>query len=386
MENIAAENAYRSGLGPEREEIDLTRSIPPFPESFPNHLSMSLARLAANKEIGLSLRNGIAGGTDRDRVAGAKWLSPRFRMTLPPDRVLTTNGTQGALLLVLEQCAGKGGLLLTEHLTYAVLGRLAERAHIRVKGLALDTQGIIPEAFEEACRQERPKALYCNPTIHNPTTAVMSEARRLEIADIARRYGVMIIEDDPLGRLHPDAPRPIAALAPDVVWYVMGLTKCLAHGLRVAYLVGPSGNEVEAFTEPVRRLSHWFPAPLSTAIVTEWIENGVAETICEDIRAESLARQALAVEILSDAQITSPIGAMHLWLNLPAELPRAEVVYSLARKGVIVRPSDVFAVDGADRPNALRISLSSPLKRESVAEGLNIIADELSRHKGPWVR
>lgn len=365
-----------------QEEIDLTRSIPPFPQSFPDHLSATLARLATDKLVALSLRNGIAGGTERDRGAGAKWLSSRFRETLAAERVVVTNGTQGALLLVLEQCVGKGGLLLAEQLSYAVLARLAERAHIRIKGLSLDGQGIVPEAFEAACRTERPRALYCNPTIHNPTTAIMSEARRLKIADIARRYGVMIIEDDPLGRLHPDAPRPIAALAPDVVWYVMGLTKCLAHGLRVAYLVGPSAKEVQTFVEPVRRLSHWFPAPLSTAIVTEWIENGTAETICGDIRVESSARQALAVEILQGAEIASPAGAMHLWLKLPDAVPRQELVRSLAQRRVIVRPSDGFAVDDQPCPNALRMSLSSPMNRDSVATGLKTVAEELSRRHG----
>jgi DNA-binding transcriptional MocR family regulator len=288
--------------------------------------------------------------------------------------VMMTNGTQAAILLLLEHLVGQGGLLLTESLTYTPLSTLARRAHIRIRGLALDREGIVPDAFIKACRSDAPRALYCNPSVHNPTTAIMSEERRLAIADIARRYGVVVIEDDPLGLLYPGMPRPIAALAPDVCWFVMGVTKCLAHGFRIAAILGPTPAALNAFLEPVRSLSHWFPAPLPAAVLTSWIESGIANEIREAIRSELAVRSDMAVDCLKGLDVASPPGAMHLWLSLPDGAQRHELVSRLANEGVSIRPSDVFAVEGVTPPNAVRISLGSPPTLGVVREGVARIA------------
>ncbi|QND52072.1 PLP-dependent aminotransferase family protein [Phyllobacterium sp. 628] len=257
------------------------------------------------------------------------------------------------------------------------MASLAQRAHVRVRGLEIDSEGIIPDAFEAACLKERPKALYCNPTDHNPTTAVMSETRRRELIDIARRHSVLIIEDDTLGRLVSDAPPPLAAMAPDVVWYIMGLTKCLAHGLRMAYVVAPSATEMESVFGPARRLSFWAPAALSAAIATYWIEQGTAEAICAAIRDESRERVQLARRILDGADLAATSEALHVWLRLDASRDRHDFVASLERQGVLVRPSDLFAVDGDPPENAVRLSLSSPPSRAEVECGLRTVASTL---------
>lgn len=354
--------------------VDFTRSIPPVPALFPRYFAETLENLAHEPDFSLSLRNGIAAGSERDRAAGAAWIAPRFGEALEPGRIMVTNGTQGALLLLLAHYANPGDLVLAERLSYGVLRQLAERARVRLRGLELDEEGILPDAFEAACRRERPKLLYCNPTVHNPTTAMMSKGRRMAIAEIARQNGVIIVEDEPLGRLHPGAPSPIAAFAPDVTWYIMSTTKCLAHGLRIAYAVGPTPAVVEALVNPVRRLSHWFPAPLSASLVTRWIENGTADKICADICDESSARQKIAERILGNFSISCPDASMHLWLRLPSDVVRTDVKRRLEEQGVMLRLSDDFVVDDHPLPNAMRLSLSSPPHRQDVSTGLEKIA------------
>src|SRR6185295_7435370 len=96
--------------------------------------------------------------------------------------------------------------------------------HLRLQGVAFDEHGLRPDAFEAACRGGA-KALYCVPTLHNPTAAVMPEARRREVAAIARAHGVMVVEDDVHGRLHEDPPPPIASFAPEMSVYLTGTAK-----------------------------------------------------------------------------------------------------------------------------------------------------------------
>jgi len=390
--------------------IDFTRSVPPMPPLLAQCLEETLQGRGTRPDIGMLLRNALAGGSEHDRKMAARWLHPRFGVDLSPERIAVTNGTQSAVLLLLEGLVGQGGLLLTECLSYGVIKDLARRSHVRIAGLAMDEEGILPDAFEAACRRERPGALYCNPTDHNPTTAIASEGRRLALATIARKYGVPIIEDDPVGRLHPDAPPPVAALAPDVTWYVSGVTKCLAHGVRIAYLVAPSAVALERVVGPARRLSHWFPSPLMAMLVSDWIRSGAAEAITAAIRGESEARRQIALKTFSSKPCLSQEGetsafhrphktvecfrilqgadfhckpnGLHGWLRLPASMEANAFAQELAGAGVLVRPAQLFAVGDMPVPNAIRLSFSSPLERDAVENGVERIASLMAQKIG----
>src|SRR5207244_2323011 len=109
---------------------------------------------------------------------------------------------------------------------------------VRLVGVAMDENGILPEALAAACRQHRPKAVYLIPTIHNPTTATMPPGRRKEIADILRANDVLLFEDDAYGMLEPNA-RPLACLIPERTYFAATLSKCIAPGLRVSLLMTP---------------------------------------------------------------------------------------------------------------------------------------------------
>ena len=198
----------------------------------------------------------------------------------------------------------------------------------------------------------------------------MPTQRRAAIADIARRHDVSIIEDDALGRLHLDAPRPIAVLAPERTWYVMTTTKCLSHGLRLAYLVAPSSGAASRFIGPVEHLSYWHPAPLLAALVTRWIDSGVADRIAHSIHEECVAREAAAREILAGLQMESKRGSMHIWLELPQRWNSNDFMIAAERHGVLLRSAELFAVDDQVTPNAVRLSLSTPRSLEAVRRGL----------------
>src|SRR5262249_19183617 len=159
-------------------------------------------------------------------------------------------------------------------------------------------EGLVPAAFEVACKQHSPKALFCVPTLQNPTTAIMSHERRLEIAAIARRHGVMIIEDDVYGLLPVQGPLPFAVLAPAVTWYVTGLNKALAPGMRVGYAVAPDEAGARRLCSAFAFTTMWVVSPLSAVVALQWIADGTAERISDEIRREAMSRQTIAREML----------------------------------------------------------------------------------------
>jgi DNA-binding transcriptional MocR family regulator len=198
------------------ETIDLAQNHPPEPASRPERaaLASSLASIAGGADFGRLLAYPAAGGNPEDREAGAAWIG-RAGVSAAADRVLVCTGSQHGLTVVLATLLRPGDLLLTEALTYAGLKSVVGLLHLKVAGLPVDAHGLRPDAFEQACRKGDARALYVIPTHHNPTTAVMPLERRREIAAIAERHGVTIVEDDVHGLLPESRPVPLAALAPE---------------------------------------------------------------------------------------------------------------------------------------------------------------------------
>ncbi len=98
--------------------------------------------------------------------------------------------------------------------------------------MAIDGHGVVPEALAAACQRHRPKAVYLTRTVHNPSIATVTPARRREIADVIGKANVTLIEDDAYGQLDPDAV-PIASLIPERSYLAASLSKCIVPGLRV---------------------------------------------------------------------------------------------------------------------------------------------------------
>jgi DNA-binding transcriptional MocR family regulator len=358
----------------QREWVDLRRSIPPVPTGLHDAFAAALAALAAHAALDRLARTSTAGGTEEDRAIGARWLEPRFGSPIDASRLLLTNGTQSALLLLFRQLVKPGKVLLAERLSYGVLRDLARVAGINIVGVDLDSEGIVPSALEAACRKHAVGALYCNPTFHNPTTSVMPEARRFELAAIARRYGFSIVEDDPIGRLYPGLPRPIARLARDVTWFVCGLTKTIAQSMRIAYVVAPEPSLAKELIFQNERLTHWAPAPIMAALLAQMIRSGSAAQLTQAIARESIAREEIARRALERFNVVTQTGSLHVWLPLPARLTHAQIVSAAAAAGALIRPASVFAVDQQQPPEAVRLSLSSPLHRDDVRRGVEIFA------------
>ncbi|OHV78056.1 PLP-dependent aminotransferase family protein [Ensifer sp. LCM 4579] len=353
--------------------VDMSMNLPPlFDEpAIAERMWRDIAALQGDQGLNLLMRYQAVGGATRDRVAGAGWLKPRLG-EVAAERVLVCPGAQGALLAIVSVLASKGDRICAEALTYPGLRSLAAHLGIHVAAVAMDEHGLLPEAFEAACLECRPKALYCNPTLHNPTTATLPLKRREAVVAIARRHGVPVIEDDAYGALPTEPLPPLAALAPDLVYHVAGLAKCLSPALRVAYIVVPEPISTIRLESAVRATAG-MASPLSAAIATRWIEGGVAEDVLAAIRRETRLRHQIAAETLAGADILSDGEGFHLWLKLPSAWTRGEFTARLRTGGVGVVASDAFAV--SKPPEAVRVGLGAAETRIELQRSLRIIAD-----------
>jgi DNA-binding transcriptional MocR family regulator len=281
---------------------------------------------------------------------------------------------------VLSGLLRPGDLVVTEALTYPGMKALAGLLHLRLQGVALDENGLRPDAFKAACRGGSVKVLYCVPTLHNPTTAVMPEARRREIVAIARQNDVLIVEDDVHGPLLEDRPPLLAALAPEITIHLSGTAKTLAPGLRIGYILAPR-TLIPRLAIAIRATT-WMAAPLLAEVASVWIRDGTADRILAGNRKEAAARNRLALSVLDRFQVQAHPSAHHVWLHLP-ESRRSETFAEQARRaGVAVTPAQAFVVGkGAAAPRAVRVCLGVARDRAQLEKGLRILAGLLDQRR-----
>lgn len=366
----APARAARSGV------IDMSMNLPPHFDDPPlvSRMWRGIGGLEASGGLDLLLQYQEAGGTLADRTAGAAFLAARLP-SVTPERVLICPGAQGALLAVVRSLAAPGDIICVEELTYPGFRALAAHLGLQLAPVQMDRHGLLPEAFAAACRSHQPKALYCTPTLHNPTTATMPVERREAIAGIARQYGVAIIEDDAYGALPRQALPPLAVFAPELTYHVAGLAKCLSPALRIAYVVPPDARMTARLASAVRAMTS-MASPLTAAIATGWIQDGTAGAVIGAIRKETAARLQLADAILPQGLVQSHPDGFHLWMRLPAPWTRGELTSRLRAGGIGVVGSDAFAV--TNPPEAVRLGLGAPESREELRQSLQIIADLLN--------
>jgi DNA-binding transcriptional MocR family regulator len=357
------------------EIVDLSMNLPPEPDD-PELLDRMQDGLEAlGRDLVYLMRYQGFGGVQADKDAAAHWL--RHRTLVPPqDRLFIAPGAHPALLGILGVLAKAGDVLLSESLTYPGARSIAAQLGLRHVGITMDDEGLDANAFADACARLAPRALYVNPTLLNPTTHTISQRRRVEIVDIARRFGVAIVEDDPYGFLPVDGPAPIAALAPDITWHVAGLAKCLGAGLRIAYVVAPDVRSGWLFASSVRTATV-MASPVTIALATRWITDGTAEALLAAVRQESMARQKLASAILPRGGYRADPVGFHLWLSLPEPWTRSAFVGHTRSTGVSVVASDAFITDGAP-PEAVRVCLGGPADRSAVRGALEFMAHALA--------
>lgn len=321
----------------------------------------------------LLMRYQPPGGAPYDREIAAHWLAARIPGATA-ERTLVTAGLQGGLHSVLSMLLAPGDTLAVEALTYPGVRALAALLRIRLVPVAMDEHGVLPDALDAVCQSAGPKAFYCMPTLHNPTTTTMPRARREAVAAVMKRHNLPIIEDEDYGSLPSDTLPSLASLAPELTYHIIGLSKCLSPSLVVAFVLAPDAWSAARLTSVMRATSGTVSS-LSAAVTSRWIEDGTAAQVVKAIRAEASERLAIATRMLPRSLLTVHKESFHVWLRLPEPWTSGEFVGGLRHAGLGVVGHEAFAVGPAH--DAVRLALGTSATREQLRDGLGMVADLL---------
>jgi DNA-binding transcriptional MocR family regulator len=266
-----------------------------------------------------------------------------------------------------------GDTILTEAGAYYGLRTLAEQIGYRLKGLAMDREGLLPEALDRAAAATASRVLYVTPTLHNPTGRTMGRTRREEIARVARERDLWIVEDDVYALY--DSSRglpPLAALAPERTFYVSSLSKSLSAGLRFGILSTPGGDGLERVLRAMRA-TICAPPGLGPAVGAMWIEDGAADALAAEVKAEMGRRTRMALRLFGPTAEppASPCG-LHLWLPM-SELDAERAVARALRDGVELTPPSAPIVD-AQGLSGVRVCLGGVEDADDLENALRVVA------------
>jgi len=334
--------------------VDLNFNYPSLPGQA-DLLRSALRQLAAGGELDSMLRYAPHGGRMHERACVARHLASRG-LAAEPAQVLIVDGAQHGLAVTMMALLQPGDVIAADALTYPGFKVLAEALHLELLPIAASGQGPDPDALERLCTRRRVRALYTMPTMHNPLGWVTSMSRRRRLASIARQHGLLVIEDAAYAFLAEDPPAPLAALAPETTVYVCGLSKSVATGLRVGFVVAPQAWVPKI--ERAIRATTWCTPGVTTAIACGWLDDGTVGRLESEKRRDAAMRQAVVDDTLAGLRCVRHPSSYFVWLPLPEETRADRVAAALMRDGVSVSTAEPFAIS-RHVPHALRLALGS---------------------------
>jgi DNA-binding transcriptional MocR family regulator len=222
--------------------------------------------------------------------------------------------------------------------------------------LAMDENGIRPDAVAKAHREAHLSALYVQPTIQNPLGMTMPQARRADLLRVVEKLGLTVIEDTVYGFL--DEETPMAALAPDSCITLDSLSKKVAPGLALGFIVSPPRLR-ERIMAAVRS-GGWTASGFAFAAGQRLMADGTVAELSRLKRIDAARRQQMAAKYLAGFEIQANAKSYHLWLTLPQHWRSQTFVAAAARRDIALTPSTTFAVIPGHAPNAVRLALGAP--------------------------
>ncbi len=334
--------------------------------------SAALARAMAEAAASLGAQYLEYPGLRRDRYcreAALEWFAHcSMQGRIDADDLVLTHGGQNGINIVLQCCLrGERPVVLCEELAYPGFRHAVRLARAEVVPVALDDEGMVPEALDAACRRHGGQVVCVTPDAQNPTAVRMGSARRAAIAAVARRHDLQIIEDDcytaPVSGL--DALRVIA---PERTWHVTSLSKTISAGMRFGIVVAPEGMG-EAGRLTAQHSFFGLPRPV-TDIVTRLFSSGEAMALRQGAQEVMSRRLQMVVQAMGAQDIVWQPGLSFIWLRLPIGWRASTFARMAEAEGVLLRSADEYVLADGHAPNAVRIALSGGVAEERLMRAI----------------
>jgi DNA-binding transcriptional MocR family regulator len=343
----------------------------PATDGFNRILAQLLPRLSSDPRFGDMKDYHPSEGPLWAREAAAQWLR-HTGVEAQASQMLIVEGAQHGIANTLRSLTNSGDTVLADSVTYQGINALCRSLGLILIGVDADARGMSPEALRLACAEHQPRLLFLVPSIHNPTAITLDAERREELAAVIRETNLLVIEDDVYRPLLDQSPPAFAALMPERTIYISALSKCIAPGLRMGFVMAPQPlvQDVAA----MQRIDCWSTSPLTALIATRLIEDGHADHLVSEQREELRIRQALLATHLEGLEFQHSATGTHAWLVLPEPWTGSRFARLCQDRGVVLLAGGAFTLRPELSPQAVRINISAALSREQLIKALSVIS------------
>ncbi len=310
------------------------------------------------------LAYGFEQGDGGFRNALARMLEPIYGAAVDPDHLLVTNGASQAIDLVCTLFTTAGDVIFVEEPTYFLVRKIFADHRLKPVALPMDGDGLSIEALEAELKRTHPAFLYTIPTYHNPSSTSLSAARRLQLAELSRRYELLVVADEVYHPLsYASAPPPPMAgfsLTANII-SLGSFSKILAPGLRLGWL--------QASPAIIERMVHCGLLdsggglnPFTSGVVCSAIELGLLAEHLALLRrtySERLAAMCAALREQLSGRIAfqQPEGGFFIWVKMPEGTDTGKLLRRARAKQVEFMPGPSFS-SRQGLKNYLRLSFA----------------------------
>ena len=364
----------------ERPEVISFAGGLPSPATFP----VERIRAACEAILSTAPSPALQYGPTEGYLPLREWIARRHSrdgVKIDVNQVLVTTGSQQALDLLGKVLIDPGSRVLVETPTY--LGALqafslSEPEYVSVPS---DDVGPLAAALTPAVTNGA-RFMYCLPSFQNPTGRRMPTERRQELVDVARKAGLLLVEDDPYGSLayRGEVLPTLLSMNPQGVVYMGSFSKVFASGLRVGYLIAPEAlcrKLVQA-----KQAADLHTPSFTQRIVYEVIKDGFLDDHIPQIR-DLYAKQcramldALEEHFPRGASWNEPEGGMFIWVRLPPQIDTMQLLDKAIAENVAFVPGAPFFANDPEN-NTMRLSFVT-VPKEKIEEGMTRLGRLITR-------
>lgn len=328
---------------PDLSPINFTRGVPAN-ESFPTEELIAAATTTLQQHGVEILQYGPSRGFAPLRQWVAEWQG------VPAEQVVLANGSLQIIEFLCHAMIRRGDVVFTELPTYDRTITLLRRHGADVVGIPLHADGPDINALEAALKKQRPKFFYAIPDFQNPTGATCSGAKRKQIAALAAKYDILLLEDAPyrLLRYRGTEEPTLRELAPERTLHMTSFTKLIAPGVRIGLMTGPA--DPLASIAKVAEDTYISPGYLAEGVVYEWCRRGLLTPQIERLKKLYAPRLDACLQALDkympSAQATRPDGGFFISLTLPEGVSNAAVRAAATKRQLNLSDGKAFFPDG----------------------------------------
>ncbi len=354
----------------------------PSAESFPlediRRISADILETQA-KEV---LQYGISEGYEPLRELLKNRMKEKYRCGTDADEIIITSGSQQVIDLTCRALLNEGDTIVCDNPSYVGALNTFRSYRANIVGVDMDPDGINTEKLEKTFRAEKNiKLLYLVPTFQNPTGISISAGKRKDVYMLCKKYGVIILEDNPYGdlRYRGEDILPIKSLDTDgIVVYCGSFSKILSAGIRVGYALAPRdlAQKIVIGKQVSDLHTNTFFQVLAERYMTLCDMDQHIKKICNLYRRKSSLMVSTMHRELTGCSFQEPEGGFFVWCTLPPEIPMAEYCSRAVKNGVAVVPGSAFTVHPQDPCNSFRLNYSTPTD-EQIVKGVEILGKTL---------